>query len=192
MAKASFSKLKIKLNIEVDTFEWNGVTVEVKQYLSADNKRDLVDIALQKTKTNGLYHPVLLTAYTALNIVYLYTNVDFTEKQKEDELKLYDMMYSSGFLDEVMNRIPFTEIDAIEDFIEIRRKELIEYTNSFGGIFKTFVDELPQNAESAVQAFKELDTNKMNDLLSFVKNTNGVKDVLPSQSIQDKIKNIIK
>jgi len=40
--------------------------------------------------------------YFNLYIVYFYTNLNFTDKQKEDPAKLYDQMESNGLITEVI------------------------------------------------------------------------------------------
>lgn len=44
-------------------------------------------ITLQQAEENGVYNPMLLEQRFNLNLVYMYTNITFTEKQKEDESK---------------------------------------------------------------------------------------------------------
>ena len=44
-----------------------------------------------------------------IEIIDNYTNISFTEKQKEDVPKLYDAIYSSGLKDAVMKAIPEAE-----------------------------------------------------------------------------------
>ncbi len=67
------------------------------QYLPAQDKYDLLMITLQKSLENGAYNEFKLNLYFELNLVYMYTNISFTEKQREDEFKLYDTLESNGF-----------------------------------------------------------------------------------------------
>ena len=41
--------------------------------------------------------------------MYAYTNINFTDKQKEDPTKLYDILVSSGLVSKVINIIPVAE-----------------------------------------------------------------------------------
>ena len=96
MSKITYTSLKLKPKEEVKTFDFNGVTIEVKQYLPIDEKYDLISVALQKAKEDNIYNELKLDMYFDLYLVYLYTNVTFTDKQKEDEAKLYDALQSNG------------------------------------------------------------------------------------------------
>ena len=81
MAKVSYANLKLKTNTEVNTFEFQGQTIEVLKYLPIEDKYDLVMIALQKAEQDGIYNPILLDMYFHLYLIYMYTNISFTEKQ---------------------------------------------------------------------------------------------------------------
>ena len=90
MAKVSYANLKLKIDTSVETFDFQGQTIEVLQYLPIEDKYDLVMVALQNAEENGIYNPVKLDMYFHLYIMYMYTNLSFTEKQKFNEQKLYD------------------------------------------------------------------------------------------------------
>jgi hypothetical protein len=91
--------MKLKINSEVKTFDFCGQKVEVPQYLPARDKYDLLMITLQNSFEDGIYNEFKLNLYFELNLVYMYTNISFTEKQREDEFKLYDNLKSNGFFE---------------------------------------------------------------------------------------------
>ena len=49
-----------------------------------------------------------------LEILYSYTNINFTEKQKEDPAKLYDLVVSGGLIKLVLQAIPEEEYNILE------------------------------------------------------------------------------
>lgn len=171
--QATFANLKIKPDNTYKTFEFNDVTVKVRQYITASEKADLVDITIQKSEIDGLYHPILLIAYTALNIVYLYTDISFTEKQREDELKLYDALYSTGVLDKIIELIPKDELQTVQDCIEIRRHELTKNNGSISGALRTLAADLPQSLEEAKQKLEGFDLSQYKEALAFAQSTNN-------------------
>ena len=85
MAKVTFSKLGLSKNTEVKEIEWNDQKIEVKQYLPIEEKINLVGKILNESvDDNGYYNPIRLNIYTNMEIIIAYTNISFTEKQKED------------------------------------------------------------------------------------------------------------
>ena len=84
MAKVSYASLKLKTNTEIKEIKWEDKVIEVAQYLPINDKYDLIMVTLQKAKEDILYNPVKLDMYFHLHLVYMYTNLSFTDKQKED------------------------------------------------------------------------------------------------------------
>ena len=87
MAKISYTKLgvnKEELN-KVQTVEYNGQTIEVKQYLPVIEKSELITRVLNNSvdENNGYYNLLKMDMYLALESVYAYSNISFTEKQKD-------------------------------------------------------------------------------------------------------------
>ena len=68
MAKISYANLKLKVDKSVETFDFNENKIEVLKYLPIEDKRDLVEITLQKAEENGIYNPVLLDMYFHLYV----------------------------------------------------------------------------------------------------------------------------
>ena len=105
MAKVSYASLKLKVDNSVETFDFQGNTIEVLKYLPIQEKYDLIMVALEKAE-DEIYNPIMLEAYFHLHLVYMYTNLTFTDKQREDELKLYDTLQSTGFITKMIEKIP--------------------------------------------------------------------------------------
>ena len=106
MAKVSFGTLKLKKQETTTTIKIADKDIEVLNYLPIEDKLDLIQITLQKSQVeDGSFDPILIEAYFNLNIVYLYTNINFTEKQREDEMKLYNLLEGNGLLDEIIASI---------------------------------------------------------------------------------------
>ena len=80
MTKVSFANLKLKINKDVNVIDFGGTQIEVLKYLPISDKKDLIDITLQKAEENGIYDPIEVGMYFHLHIVYMYSNLSFTEK----------------------------------------------------------------------------------------------------------------
>ena len=61
-----------------------------------------------------------------IEVVDAYTNITFTEKQKEDMPKLYDQLKYSGVLDSIIDKIPIAEISMLKDGADATLKDGIE------------------------------------------------------------------
>ena len=153
MPKVSFTNLKLKVNSEVNTFQFgeNKTVIEVLQYLPIEDKNDLIHITLQNAEENGIYNDVLVEMYFNLYIVYFYTNLNFTDKQKEDPAKLYDQMESNGLITEVIAHMDQDEYANLLTYLETIRDETLTYKNTAGAVLQTIVQDLPRNAAAAAE-----------------------------------------
>lgn len=138
MAKVSLTKLGLKVNQDVKNIEFNEQIVEVKQYLPVNDKLELIGNVINLAHDeNNFSNPVKVSVFTTLEIMYAYTNVNFTDKQKEDPTKLYDMLISSGFACEVFRAIPEAEYHEIISGIEDSINAIYAYRNSVMGVLDT-------------------------------------------------------
>lgn len=173
MSKTSYANLKLKINNSVQTFDFKDQTIEVKQYLPAEDKYDLIMITLQKSEENGIYNPFKLDLYFHLHLVFMYTNLSFTEKQKENELRLYDTLKSNGFIDLMLEYIPTTEYNDLITFMEEIKHDMLEYTNTAGAVLQKVINDLPRNAQVAKDIVESFDKEKYQEVVSFAEAANG-------------------
>ena len=170
MAKVTFSKLGLSKNTEVKEVEWNDQKIEVKQYLPIEEKINLVGKVLNESvDDNGYYNPIRLNIYTNMEIIMAYTNISFTEKQKEDILKLYDLFYGCELVDKIFKTIPEDEISDITDWTYEAIDNVYDYRNSAAGIME---------AISRDYSDLELDADKIKGDIANPENLTLLKDVL--------------
>ena len=106
MAKIPFSKLGLNKDTSITLVEWNDQNIEVKNYLPIKEKIELVENIVNKSvDENGYYNPIKIYVNTIIEVINSYTNISFTEKQKEDIEKLYDLLVSSGFLEKLLEKV---------------------------------------------------------------------------------------
>lgn len=140
MAKIAFSKLKCKVNDSIKEVKLNDeITIEVKQYLPIQEKLQLIgDVVIQAHDQDANFsNPVKAAVFRDLEVVFAYTNLTFTEKQKEDFPKLYDMLLSSGCLAQIIEAIPEEEYEAIVKGVEESVEAVYKYQNSVFGVLDT-------------------------------------------------------
>jgi len=89
--------------------------------------------------------------YFNLYIVYFYTNLNFTDKQKEDPAKLYDQMESNGLITQVIAHMDEDEYANLLTYLETIRDEMLTYKNTAGAVLQTIVQDLPRNAAAAAE-----------------------------------------
>ena len=158
MAKVPFTKLKCKLNIEEIPVQIGEETIAVKQYLPIQEKLVLIgDVVMQAHEQDENYsNPIKAEVYRDLEVVFAYTNITFTDKQKEDLPKLYDLLASSGVLKTVIDAIPEEEYSKICMGIWQTIESIYKYQNSVLGVLDTV---------KADYSDTEFDLSKMQEVL---------------------------
>ena len=138
MAKVSFTKLGLKKNEDVGILHINEQDIEVKQYLPINEKLELISSVINSAADeNNFSNPVKENVFLTLEILYHYTNINFTDKQKEDPVKLYDLVVSSGLVNKVTDLIPEEELDEVINGVAQSVKAIYTYRNSVLGILES-------------------------------------------------------
>ena len=138
MAKVSLAKLGLKVNQDIKTIEFNEQIIEVKQYLPVNDKLELISNVINSSADdNNFANPVKISVFTTLEVMYSYTNINFTDKQKEDPTKLYDMLISSGLVKDIINTIPEAEYNEILCGVRDSINAIYTYRSSVLGIFES-------------------------------------------------------
>lgn len=170
MAKIAFTKLGLKPNKDVKSFMFTDQEIEVKQYLTVSEKLDMISRIINNSADDMKFYNVgKLHIFMTLEVIYNYTNINFTEKQKEDVTKLYDSIMSSGFYDAVVEWIPEEELDWIEETLMDTVDSIYKYQNSIFGIL-----------EAATQDYSELefDATTIHDQLADPNNLALLKGIM--------------
>ena len=177
MAKVSYANLKLKIDTTVSTFDFNGSEVKVLNYLPVENKYDLIMITLQKAKENNIYNPLKLDMYFNLHLVYMYTNLSFTDKQKENEEKIYDTLKSNGFFDKLLSVIPENEYEDLMTFMEELINDDMTYSHSASAVLQAIIHDLPTNAQIAADIINNFDREKYQEVIAFAEAANGGRNI---------------
>lgn len=168
MAKISFSKLGLKLNTEVKSIGYNDIVV--KQYLPINEKLELITRVINNAADdNRFLNKIKLEMYLNLEIVFTYTNINFTDKQKEDLPKLYDILNSSGVMSDIINTMEISEYNYLyKNTLDIAEK-MYEYSNSIYGILDNIATDYSN---------LNLDANEIYQKIADPENLALVKDIM--------------
>lgn len=169
MAKISFTKLGLTKNNNVASFEWNGQTIEIKQYLPIQEKMDLIATVLNQCQDeNNFINEAKMVLFMNLEITYRYTNINFTEKQKEDPAKLYDLLAGSGLFDDIFTVLPQNEYKSIVMWLSKTAEHIYNYRNSVYGILDAMNSDYQNLSLDADSIRKKLSDPQVLDTLKDV------------------------
>lgn len=137
MAKIGFTKLGLKKNTNLITLNWNDQIIEIKAYLPIEEKIAIIErIVNQSLDDNNFANPMRVDINILLEIIFAYTNISFTDKQKEDRLALYDLLVGSEFWTQFLTVLPNEEYMSIYNGVWDTINEIYKYRDSVLGIIE--------------------------------------------------------
>ena len=194
MANVSFNELNLSLNNEIKTFSFNDKEIEVKQFIGVNDKNDLIEIALQKSLENNIYNEILTRVFFHLNIVYLYTNIDFSKEDKENELELYDKLNESGLLDQIIINMNEDEYSNLCEIMDIEIQKRMQYHNSAAAVLQSIIQDLPNNAAVAADIINNWDAEKfqsVQDMVNLARQTGMNPPIITEEEKQNNVINFL-
>lgn len=180
-----FKELNLTYNDTPKTITINDIQVKVKQYIPVEDKIDLIQTALQKSEENGIYNDIKLDIHFHLNIVYLYTDIEFEQDDFEDEMLIYNRLAINNVFDKVIGKMDEDEYNSLYNFLQIAKKDNLEYKNSAAAVLRRMVQDLPKNAEAAKEIVDSFDRTQYQDLLDFTIAANGGRNIKTNQPVEE-------
>lgn len=169
MAKIPFTKLQLKKINESKEFTYNDQVIIVKQYLPIQDKLALISRVINSAADEyNFANPVKLDMYLALEIVFTYTNLSFTEKQKQDIAKLYDLLEENKIFDKVIELIPEEEYNTLWEGVVELSESIYAYQTSILGILDTVTKDYKDLNFDATEIQKKLADPENMELLKSV------------------------
>lgn len=140
----NYSNLKTNIEIKPITIEFNDNTIEIKKYIPIEDEINLIETVLNESMTDQhYYNPLRLKMLFSLYVLYNFTNIEFSEEDKENPEKLYDEVRATGLLQAVLNEI-LEEVDVLYEDLMDTVESVYSYLNSVYGT----IENIQNNADS--------------------------------------------
>lgn len=163
MAQVTYTKLGLKPNFdEIAIIHCGNEQIEVKQFLPLEKKLEvLTSIINNSIDERGFYNTARIDFNIKMEMLYAYTNIKFTDKQKENSMKLYDNFVASGLMKQIWDLIPENDRDWFEKHTNASIVSIMNYRNSVYGILDSLQTDY-SNLNLDVDAIKNKLTNDTN------------------------------
>lgn len=153
----NYNDINIPKEIEYKEFEFNGVKIQVRQYLPFQEKLDLIaDIINSSGDDQGFYNSAKLGFFEDMKIMQAYIDIEFDDGV--DSMQVYDTLCAGDFFPQMYKLIPDTEINFIINNVNKTIDNIYKYRNSAYGILdalKTDYNDLDLNIEKLMQDVKD-------------------------------------
>lgn len=172
MSEIEFKSLNLKVNDAVKTIKVKDIEIEVKNYLPIEDKMDLIQIALQQAETDIGYDMILVDVYFYLYLVYFYTNIKFTDEEKEKPLELFDILNSNDIIPAVAGAIPTSEFEDMQEYIHTQLKANSQFKHSLLYLLNILLDKI----KDATKYLNDVDYEKIAEIIkaNFVENGDNI------------------
>ncbi len=180
----NFQEINLHTNTETNIIIVNSQEIEVKKYLPISDKIDLIQIALQKSEEDGIYNDMKLDMYFHLNIIYLYTNIEFSIEDKEDEMKLYDILDSNDVITSVIGAMEEGEYEGLKESLLIMKEDNLTYKNTAAAVLTRIIQDLPKNAAAAKEIVDSFNPEQYQAVVDFATAANGGRNINTNQLIE--------
>lgn len=171
------NETNFKINDQINTFTKDNYQVNVRKYLPISDKIDLVQIALQKAQEDGIYNQIKLDMYFHLNIIYLYTDIEISQEEREDEMKLYDILESNNIIDMVIANMDQDEYKELRGYLVEMENDSLTYKNTAAAVLTRIIQDLPKNAAAAKEIVDSFDPSKYQEVVNFATAANGGRNI---------------
>lgn len=172
MAKVTFSSLKLKVKDDIKTIKIGEKEIEVKQYLPAKEKNELLEISLQRAVQGTVFNSFLADVYFHTYLIMEYTNITFTDTQREDLLKLYDILETNDIINTVVAAIPEDEYKYLMNEFEAMCNKFAKYLVSAKCIADDILQYAPKQQAEMTEELKNFDLNKLQNVLGIAEGMN--------------------
>lgn len=179
MTKITYNKLELN-NVNIDDniiVLDNKQEVSIKAYLPIQDKINLIDMVVQESivEGTGYVDPILSDIIFHTYIVIFYSNVAFTDSQKQNIFKLYDQMERSGFITKVVQAIPNDEYDHLVTSLEKRIEKVDRDLASVVRLIQEGMEQLKATFSDAEGSLETVNLNSetLQNVLAIAKD-NGV------------------
>jgi len=114
----------------------------VKEYLPIQEQLEMLSNVINVANENSKYYnPAQLSVLLYLEIIYHATNLSFTEKQKEDFTKTYDLIVESGLGAAIFMAIPRDMVSQLRCWLDECVKSIYDYSSSARGVLESLRSE---------------------------------------------------
>ena len=189
MEKINFSELytteqiEEKMN-ETSNLVFQGKTIKVLKTIPIEKKIDFVQIALQESLENGIYNEGKLAVLSSVYLVYYYTNLEFTDEQKADPYGTFDILKSTGLLENILSRIAVEEKSSILSIIEQQKIANEKYLYSTVGVLSKFFENLPAQMEQVAEMVNNFNPEKYQAVIDFATAANGGRNINTNEEVK--------
>ena len=162
---ANFKDFNLTVDKSVKVIKVKNQDIAVKQYLPAEDKNAILEIAMQQADQGTILNTFALDSIFHVYLVIKYTDLVFTPEDMEDILALYDLLETNKIIDAVVNAIPENEYNSLREYLIEMVNNYKNYRNSARAILEQLTFFAPDAAEQVQKISENIDIDKVKQIV---------------------------
>ena len=162
---AKFKDMNLKVNKSLKVIKVNGMDVAVDQYLPAEDKNAILEIAMQQADQGTILNTFMLDAIFHTYLVIKYTDIQFDAEELQDIPALYDVLDSNGIISAVVAAIPVEEYESLRKYLLEMVDNYLTYKNSARALVENLAFFAPTAAEKLKEVTENFDPEKLKQVV---------------------------
>lgn len=149
--------------------EIGKLKIKVKQFLSTEEKKNLLEMVMQKADGGTVMTDLITSAVFEVYLILKYTDLEISDEDKADILTLYDSLEKDGIIKAVISAMPAKDYSELLELLSIMVNDYTVYRNSARGFIDKFLAFAPDATDKFNKALESLDLDKMENVVSIAK-----------------------
>ena len=149
--------------------EVGELKIKVKQFLSTEEKRNLLEMVMQRADGGTVMTDLITSAVFEVYLILKYTDLEISDEDKADILTLYDSLEKDGVIEGVISAMPAKDYEELLELLSNMVDDYTVYRNSARGFIDKFLAFAPDATDKFNKALESLDLDKMENVVSIAK-----------------------
>jgi len=151
--------------------EVGKLKIKVKQFLSTEEKKNLLEMVMQKADGGTVMTDLITSAVFEVYLILKYTDLEISDEDKADILALYDSLEKDGIIKAVIDAMPAKDYSDLLELLSSMVDDYTVYRNSARGFIDKFLAFAPDATDKFNKALESLDLDKMENVVSIAKSS---------------------
>lgn len=150
-----------------------------------ESKINIVQLALQESMENGIYNEGKLQTLFYVYTVFYYTDIEFTDEEKADYYKVFNVLFNSGLLEKIFAKIDVDEMKILTELLDSQKTTNEKYLLSAAGIVNSFINEVPAAMAEVGNMINNFNPENYQAVIDFATAANGGRSIFTNEEVSN-------
>ena len=170
---------------KTSTVKVGDKTVSVFLKRPMESKINIVQLALQESLENGVYNEGKLQVLFYVYTIFYYTDINFTDEEKQDCFKIFDILWENGLLEKILAKIDSTEMKILTELLNNQKETNEKHNLSIAGMVDNLINGLPLAMAEVSNLIDNFNPEKFQEVMNFATAANGGRSIFTNEEVSN-------